>query len=159
MFLTVHATAAALIGEQTQSISLAFILGLLSHLILDMIPHGDEVIFDRRLGEKVWKRRLWLGSTLDTLGVAILTMVLWKNNLINLSGPTISCLIGSLLPDYLFGFKETFKLDVLLNYPQKIFTFFHDFFKVRISPLKGALVQIIILTIFIYLLTLNKPTP
>ena len=42
MFLVIHAAAGASLGAQVQNPFLAFILGLISHYILDSIPHGDE---------------------------------------------------------------------------------------------------------------------
>ena len=41
MFITVHAAAATALSRYATIPLLAFVLGLLSHFILDMIPHGD----------------------------------------------------------------------------------------------------------------------
>lgn len=42
MFLTVHATAGAAVGALTGNPIAGFLLGVLSHAVLDIIPHGDE---------------------------------------------------------------------------------------------------------------------
>lgn len=42
MFLTVHGTAGALVGALAPDPVSAFALGVLSHVVLDIIPHGDE---------------------------------------------------------------------------------------------------------------------
>ena len=54
MFLTVHAATGILIGKYTGNIYLAFIAGFLSHLILDIIPHGDQLILNSE-PEKILK--------------------------------------------------------------------------------------------------------
>jgi len=53
MFITVHAAAATVIGKNISSPIIAFLLGLLSHLILDLILHGDS-----KMGKRFWGERL-----------------------------------------------------------------------------------------------------
>src|SRR3989338_6826145 len=41
MYLTIHAAAGALIGNYVNQSLIAFIFGLFSHFLLDLIPHND----------------------------------------------------------------------------------------------------------------------
>ena len=47
MYLTAHSSAGVLIAAKVVNPWLAFVLGFLSHYVLDMIPHGEENIFDK----------------------------------------------------------------------------------------------------------------
>lgn len=72
MFLTVHGTAGALLGTAIGNPIAAFVAGVLSHAVLDIIPHGDE-----RLGEsKTGKEKLRFILTLGLIDSAILLIVL-----------------------------------------------------------------------------------
>jgi hypothetical protein len=44
MFLTVHASAGAIVGETLNQPLGAIFFGWLSHYVLDAIPHGDQII-------------------------------------------------------------------------------------------------------------------
>ena len=44
MFLTAHAASATVIAKFAPNPILAFLIGLVSHLVLDIIPHGDTEI-------------------------------------------------------------------------------------------------------------------
>ncbi|MBI3119979.1 MAG: hypothetical protein HYZ08_00005, partial [Candidatus Kerfeldbacteria bacterium] len=45
MFTTAHAVVAITIAHQTGDPMLGLVLGVLSHLIFDAIPHGDRNFF------------------------------------------------------------------------------------------------------------------
>ena len=77
MFLTVHATAAVLITQKISNPLLAFIIGFISHYILDAIPHGDDKIFERWQG-KAQLRVMALVAAVD-FGASLL----WLNFLID----------------------------------------------------------------------------
>ena len=44
MFLTAHTSVALLISTKIINPFLGFILGFISHFLVDIIPHGDESI-------------------------------------------------------------------------------------------------------------------
>ena len=102
MFLTVHATAAVLITQKISNPLLAFIIGFISHYILDAIPHGDDKIFERWQG-KAQLRVMALVAAVD-FGASLL----WLNFLIDqlaLAWPlaVLAAAAGSLLPDFFSG--------------------------------------------------------
>jgi len=151
MFLTVHAAAGILIGEQTSSPWLAFFLGIASHLVLDMIPHGDENLVSNK-NQKTRFYKYMVISALDTLGVIVLAFILWQKNKINLSLPQLAAIVGAVLPDYIWGLSEITHWNFTTVLTKKIFEWFHDFFKVRLTVAKGLVVQLIVLSGLLYLI-------
>ncbi|MEA3272684.1 MAG: hypothetical protein U9P90_03375 [Patescibacteria group bacterium] len=54
MYLSVHTCVGAIIGRFSPNPIVAFLLGIVSHFILDMIPHGDMKTYEEfRKGKKV----------------------------------------------------------------------------------------------------------
>ncbi len=45
VFVSTHVTMGALIGQNSASPWLAFLLGVASHFILDLVPHGDSRLY------------------------------------------------------------------------------------------------------------------
>jgi hypothetical protein len=54
MFIGAHTIAAGAVGERIGDPLLAFLVGVVVHLVLDMIPHYETVKRDPRTGETVW---------------------------------------------------------------------------------------------------------
>lgn len=104
MYLTVHGVAGLAIARLTPNPIVAFIAGVLSHLALDLIPHGDEHLVDstRFTRRRILKRIIGAGLV-DSVVLAIMIMLYvattpWVN-----AGTTIAALAGALLPDILHG--------------------------------------------------------
>jgi hypothetical protein len=151
MFLTVHAASGILIGQYTDNVWLAFILGIISHLLLDIIPHGDEnLVKDQR--RKYWMAKYAVISAIDTFLVVFMTYLLWQNNYIKLTPAAIAALFGSLLPDYIWGLSEITHSKSLKYLSQKIFAWFHDLLNIRLKLASGLLIQTLVLLLFIILL-------
>jgi len=66
MFLTVHTTAALMISQHSSFHLQAFLYGLLSHVILDIIPHGD-VHFLGWIKKSAKMRKMILISEVDII--------------------------------------------------------------------------------------------
>ena len=65
MYLTVHGASGLFIGSQVGNPWLAFVLGVVSHFILDMIPHESKSIdewYERGKG----RGRFFLAGIIDT---------------------------------------------------------------------------------------------
>ena len=78
MYITVHAAAGAAVGTLTGNPLLAFIGGFVSHLILDMIPHGDETIKKWKLFKTI-RARVTAAALLDFAGVILALLFLLNN--------------------------------------------------------------------------------
>jgi len=151
MLLTVHAATGVLIGQKVSIWWLAFIIGFISHFIMDMIPHGDQGIAERYRAKTHTKQAIQF--VLIDLVVCMVFSIFWllkfSDNIYNFSAIYMG-LAGALLPDLLVGIHEV--------YP-KLFKRFHKFhFRIHdLFPTKkinlplGLMIQIALL---IFLLTL-----
>jgi len=154
MFLTIHASAGIFIGSQTQNPWLAVILGFISHLILDIIPHGDSGI-GKHWPRRVKIKRMALIEVADTLGIILMTYYLVSHNFIALSPAVIAAIIGTALPDYIWGFYDLTGWKILGWISSRILMYLHDLLNCQVPILTGILIQIMTLAIF-FLLIINN---
>jgi hypothetical protein len=155
MFLTVHATVGALIGQHSPNILVAFVLGIISHYIVDAIPHGDENL----IGEdkaNITKKEILLILKIVSLDVIIMSSLLYclySQGLINPSWTIISGIIGSILPDFFNGIYLLTKNKFLKK--SSMFHFNLHFITGKTISLKaGLVVQLIILSLIILIATI-----
>lgn len=102
MLLTIHGAVGALIGEQTNSLSLAFIMGFVSHFLLDIIPHGDRHAEDAVKNKKKLRKIIY-EAIFDTSWGIIFLIVYFTLAYKNHSNfyPVIAGIGGAVLPDIL----------------------------------------------------------
>lgn len=150
MTLTTHATLGAVLAKVTGNPLLAFILGLVSHFIVDMIPHGDTGISDNFRIHKRRRKRAVAYVAVDAV-IAILFVLLIANNRDIQSVRTFTWgIIGGVLPDLLVGLYDLTK-SPLLRWFYKMHFFFHDFFVKRKGevPLYYALMAQVVLIAYL----------
>lgn len=143
MTLTTHAAIGAAIGSFVGNPALGFALGVSSHLLVDMIPHGDSVVLT---AYKVKKKKK-AGVAYVMVDAAIAIMFLMFLVAIDHAGQATSSLafaaavMGSVLPDLLTGLHELYPTKIGHRYYTFHF-FFHDFVTKRYGdvPLIPALV-------------------
>jgi len=100
MFLTIHATAAIVIGEYVHNPIGTFAIGLVSHYVLDIIPHGDEQRWGEISNSGIAKLALF-----DHMALMFnIAMIYSFKPDFSLTAPMVFAIIGSLLPDYLMAF-------------------------------------------------------
>jgi len=130
MTITTHATIGAVIGQATGNPLLAFVFGILSHFLIDMIPHGDSRLSDNfRVFHR--KQKQAVAYTLVDAFIAILFILILANVKDISSIRTFSWgIIGGVLPDFLVGIYELSKTPLLKWFNTLHFTF-HDFFLKR----------------------------
>ncbi|MBU0531448.1 MAG: hypothetical protein ABIG32_03185 [Candidatus Uhrbacteria bacterium] len=127
MTITTHATVGTLIGYSIGNPVAGFILGIISHYVLDLIPHGDYLInVEFRKTKKKIKRAIAYG-TIDA--VTAIFLILWIVNWKDFSGmQAISWAIaGAVLPDLMVGLYDFTKSRYLRPFNQLHFIF-HDYF-------------------------------
>lgn len=104
MYLTTHAAVGVLISQATSRPLWAFLFSLLSHLLLDFIPHGDD------LGEGEKDMVKWVPKKLKlSVLIALIDLVLLIVMLVTLyateSLPRMDIIsagiIGAVLPDFI----------------------------------------------------------
>jgi hypothetical protein len=142
MYLTVHAAAGLLIASATPNPIFGFAAGLVSHLALDLVPHGDEL--PTHFVRPQVLRRLLGAALLDGTVVAALLVVYYLAGH-TFSTTTFATLAGALLPDALEGaylITQTKGLAWFSRFHGKI----HNFTKVRLGWQFGMLIQCLTLT-------------
>src|SRR3989338_5268573 len=105
MFLIVHATVGAAIGERLEPPIISFWAGFLSHFIADIIPHGDE-----RSGRELFRpeRRhlLVILAVMDGLAALSLVTMLWAGGFFSNAVGAMASAVGAIMPDALVGISE-----------------------------------------------------
>lgn len=143
MFITPHTSAALWISTRITDPILAFILGVVSHFVLDMIPHGDEKLADHVEGKKEKFIYLMKVSFIDTM-LAVLLIYFFVSH-----GPIVnpyvlySAVFGTWLPDVAWIVIEYFKLTKFywyIIYHGKL----HNLFDWQYSIVYGVPFQIIV---------------
>ncbi len=137
----------AVIGVQSPNVWTAFCFGLISHYLLDFLPHWDY-LNSLKVNNKL---KMFAKISLDfIIGIIIVFILIWDypQKLI-----IMSALIGSLLPDVLEFFYANFKM--------KWFKPFHDFhYKVHyykgLCFSKGILMTLFVSFGAIFLLVFSK---
>lgn len=150
MTLTTHATLGAVIGHAVGTPVLAFIFGLISHFIVDMIPHGDTGLSDNFRVHKRKRKRAVAYVVVDAI-IALFFVLLLANTRDIESMRTFSWgIAGGVLPDLIVGLYEVTKTP-LLKWFNTFHFFFHDFFVKRKGdvPLYYALMAQIVLIAYL----------
>jgi len=162
MFITAHAAIATVIGRQVNNSLLAFLIGLISHFIFDLIPHGDS-----KLGQRFWGERLKflkdrrefkfmaIYGSLDSLTLAFYLIFIFKNFEFARADNVIWAIIGSILPDVLvaiYKLREFKWLKWFFDFHAKN----HNYLVNKINfdwPIKyGIVMQLILITLVIWLI-------
>jgi len=152
MFLTVHSTVAIAITQSITNPIGAFFVGLLSHYILDFIPHGDEKFKNFKVSQ------MGKAAIIDHFGVLIIliSLFLLKPNFI-FSFNIICALVGAMLPDWLVAIYELSaksenciikKIHHFITPLQSFHIYIHRLIKYNISFSSGIILQIIFLITF-----------
>jgi hypothetical protein len=110
MFMVVHAAAGALAGEAVSRPVAALVLGIISHFFLDMIPHGDEAIYQGYLsGKKSKRKRAYFHVGLDALATLVLVTAMFLFQDFTRPANVAWGIAGGLLPDLMVGLSHAFR--------------------------------------------------
>ena len=154
MTITTHATVGTLIGYSIGNPVAGFILGIISHYVLDLIPHGDyKINVDFRKTKKKIKRAVAYGTVDAVLAILlILWIVNWKD-FANMSAISWA-IAGAVLPDLMVGLYDFTKSKYLKPLNQLHFLFHDHFIKKRGDiPLRYSLaMQAILIVVLIQFL-------
>ena len=150
MFLTPHTSVAVWLSIKTEDPVLAFFLGLVSHFILDIIPHGDETLGSHKLTKRGKFFYLMKTATVDVILSAIfIYFYIMKHP--NFNRPVLgAAVLGAWLPDLAWLAIENFKIAGLYWYVVwhgRI----HNVFNWRYSPAYGVPFQIMVTLLMVRL--------
>lgn len=127
MLLTTHVMVAATVGVTVAPDRpwLGFILGFLSHLLIDVVPHGDRDLYkDYVKGDRVRQAVAYVG--IDAVSAVLLTLVLVNQSLDDgVRGAVSWAIVGGVLPDLLVALHEHLKVQALKGFHRFHF-FFHN---------------------------------
>jgi hypothetical protein len=102
MYITTHAPVGAIIGKLVPNPFLAFILGILSHYILDIIPHGDKK-FINELKEWLGIKKYIAIIVADAFFLIITLLIIIKFTPDQSYWSVTAGIIGSIIPDFANG--------------------------------------------------------
>jgi hypothetical protein len=146
MFYIIHAIAGCLIGNYFNSVLLVIILAIISHFLLDIIPHWDgfsnKILFETKGRVDISKKIVYL-EVFDSL----IALALIAYFILLIPSKSIMILIGSiasLSPDIIkLGFLTPLKKNKFyMSYLQ-----FHSKIQKEIDWKLGVFIQIIVLII------------
>lgn len=144
MLFTPHTLLGGAIGMEVNNIPLAFILGFISHFILDFIPHFDTT--DN--GKFTLRQNLIIG--IDLMIGGFLLWHYWSTldfNMVFFFGA-----LGAIAPD-LLDIVPFWNKDFRKTKFGKIFHDFHEKVqKIKVGPFLGSLTQLVVLLLALYML-------
>jgi len=135
MVITPHMLAGAAIGAHSPNVWAAFCFGLISHYLLDSLPHW-EYLDSIKINKFKHIAKIFIDFI---IGIFIVLIVSWPLKIVVISG-----IVGSLLPDIIQFLYNNFKMKFLSP-----FSVFHNkvHYHKRTPFLKGLIYQVIILVI------------
>jgi hypothetical protein len=152
MFLVVHGSVGALLGIAAPHPLAAFVLGVASHYVLDVVPHGDDALFIDH-DPQTRTRKLMLAGLIDAALLGAVGAVLMMSGALSLTWSILAGVVGGVLPDALQA------VTILRpNFPgmqtlQRMHDYFHsNLIRARGSTTGGMLRQAATLVVAIILL-------
>ncbi|MBI2551021.1 hypothetical protein HYV73_01620 [Candidatus Uhrbacteria bacterium] len=149
MTLTTHAVMGAVIGQAVGHPVLGFTLAFATHLLIDMIPHGDSKMAENFHVHKVKQKQAIAYVMVDAITAIFIVLILANTKDVESLRAYTWGIAGGILPDLMVGAADIFKTPFLDKF-HKFHFFFHNFFTKRFGdvPLAHALLaQIVFIVI------------
>ncbi|MFA4819039.1 MAG: hypothetical protein WC621_04310 [Patescibacteria group bacterium] len=140
MYLTVHSASALVIAKFIPHPLVALLAGLVSHFVLDAIPHGDEHLMRDHFPSWRNLRRPVGAAMLDGIVMLFLLLIYIATTPLPSYTTLILAVVGALLPDLLQAIYIVFKLR-WLKWFYLINLKIHNFSGHKIHWTQGLLVQ------------------
>ena len=152
MFVATHVTMGALVGQNAATPELAFCLGVASHFLLDIIPHGDsQLYYDYKAGIGGAKSIAY--PAIDSAIAVILFIYLLQTAPYASRSVMVAGVIGSIFPDFLVALGEGVRIHPL-RWFQRLHIRIHDAIVSRVGNISlraGIFMQLILLFTMIYI--------
>ena len=156
MYQIVHGMAGIAIGSRLDNPILAFVLGIVSHFVLDAIPHDSLELRDwENNGTDKFIKKIALEAILDLWGLMLGILMMQEGFSLYLNYPMMAGMIGAISPDYIWGLTE---LSQTKNQAMEKFKAWHNkihtiIYKAGYLPLKYTVpIQVIALTALVILI-------
>ncbi len=147
MFVITHAAIGALIGEYSAGHpAVAFSLGMVSHFLTDIIPHGDTHVYKGYIsGTKVNRAIAYV--VIDAIATIFFVLFIFNSGLVSDKLTVTLGIVGGVLPDLIVAIVEVFKVRWLMWF-HRLHFFFHNLVCARkgdMSFTSGFAMQIVLL--------------
>lgn len=153
MNLSTHIAVGAAVGYLSKNPALGFFAGLISHHLIDQIPHTDGGSFDVDVKDFAKDKRILTIVSLDLIVILILGLFIFTIHAVNWA--IIFGAIGAALPDLVdnMPFWSPF---LRKKIPFNFYHRFHEFFHFTITDKKfywvGIMTQILLIALSLKLL-------
>ncbi|MFH1564456.1 MAG: hypothetical protein ABIC82_01245 [bacterium] len=152
MLISVHTAIGVIIAKSiTTSATGIFLLAVVSHFVLDFIPHGDGNLmhwFSRRIN-----RDLILSlNILDAFITIFYLLYIFTYTIIPKSAHIFWAVLGSILPDVLNIYYQIFKPKFLKPF-SSFHGYIHNYIPSKMTVKQGLLLQLVIIICLIYITT------
>jgi hypothetical protein len=141
-----------LIGQNVPTPGLAFCLGVASHFMLDLIPHGDSQLYKNyKDGNAVKKSLIYVA--VDSILAIIIFVYLLETAPYASRGTMVAGVIGGIIPDFLVALGEGMKIRPLLWF-QRLHMRIHDAIASRIGNIPlgtGIVMQLAVLAVMVFI--------
>jgi hypothetical protein len=144
--MIVHLLLGGIIGEEFHSLFAIFILGLLSHFILDLIPHWDGY-FDKRGFEKNGRAEILRKDVIIHL-LDVVFVVIAFTFFVDTKAIAVGC-FAAVLPDLV---KLGYFTPLKRNKNFKRYLKFHSKIQKDVSLKRGLLIQAILIVLLVIIL-------
>lgn len=162
MFLTAHASVGIVISQHVDKPLNIFLLAMLSHFILDFIPHGDERLFrDEEWRVEKRYKRVVLYTAADVFFLGVITALLYGTTELPQAARISAGILGAIFPDFVshflpffheklnwlavvrwvYGLLKGFQFGRFLKVHNRLHVFFHTVMKFRLSQDAGLILQ------------------
>lgn len=150
MFLTAHAIFALIFAKFAPNVFWAFIIGIISHFFLDMVPHGEKEMESWSDHDKM--KRMPVIGFFDIFVLLIISFFLFRYLNLPLAN-SLALMVGAILPDAIQAGLMAFSKNPFNNRYSLFHERVHKFIlKKLISSKIGFVIQLISFGIFIYFL-------
>lgn len=150
MFITPHTAAALWLSTKTVNPYLAFVLGILSHFIADIIPHGDEKI-GYHIEDKIKRRNYILKIGFIDISLATALMVFTWSQSDKWSMISFWAVAGAWLPDGIWLLASIWE-NKFIKFLADFHHATHHFLGKEIGIKSGMLIQFAFIVFFLLLL-------
>jgi glycerol-3-phosphate acyltransferase PlsY len=156
MFVVTHVLMGGLIGENTPTPIVAGALGVASHFILDLIPHGDSYLYyDYKEGKGVAKSLVY--TIVDAVLAVVVLVYMLEIAPYASRGTMVCAIVGAIIPDALVALAEIIPIRPLIWFANAHMRI-HDSVSDRIGhirPSYGMIIQTILFCFLFFLVTIK----
>ncbi len=150
MLLITHAITASALASAQKSASAAFFIDLVSHYLLDMIPHYDHVVEPLHTGDTKKFKKILLGIALDGIASFAAPLLLFLPGHMDSLYIILAAIVGSILPDFLQGVYLVFPKNKFIAAHQRFQEWIHAKIRINHIPHIAIPLQIAFNLVFVW---------